>query len=74
MFFVLPYGRKQEGHENLFEIRIISGGSVRTFCCYQDNDLVVGMPNFVKNTQKTSILENEERTENYSIIGDMIWL
>ncbi len=56
-FLVVPYGKKLSGYENLFEIRIVSGGSVRVFYCYRDNDLVVGLSGFVKKTQQTPMHE-----------------
>lgn len=56
-FLVLPYGRKLTGYSNLFEMRIVSGGSVRVFYCYEDGDLVVGVSGFVKKTQQTPLRE-----------------
>lgn len=52
-FLIPPYGKKLTGHENLFEIRIVSGGSVRVFYCYQESDLILGVSGFVKKSEKT---------------------
>lgn len=52
-FLVLPYGKKLSGYSNLFEIRIVSGGSVRIFYCYYEAEYVVGISGFIKKTMKT---------------------
>ena len=52
-FLVLPYGKKLSGYENLFEIRIVSGNSVRVFYCYLEHDLILGVSGFEKKSLKT---------------------
>jgi len=52
-FLVLPYGKKLSGYPNLFEIRIVSGGSVRVFYCYYESEYVVGVSGFIKKSMKT---------------------
>ena len=56
-FLVPPYGKKLVGYENLFELRIVSGGSVRVFYCYRDTEFVLGVSGFVKKVQKTPLQE-----------------
>jgi len=56
-FLVPPYGKKIVGYENLFEIRILSGGSVRVFYCYQQDDIILGVSGFIKKSQKTPAQE-----------------
>ena len=52
-FLVLPYGKKLSGYDNLFEIRVLSGRSVRVFYCYRMENHIVGLSGFEKKTLKT---------------------
>lgn len=48
-----PEGEKFNEYDNLFAIRILTGGNERFFYCYDTGDLVVILHAFEKKTRKT---------------------
>ena len=52
-----PEGEKFGQYDNLFAIRILSGGNERFFYCYDTGDVVAVLHAFTKRTKKTPLAE-----------------
>ena len=59
-FLRYPMGEKVEGHDDIFAIRIVSGGNERFFYCYDDGDVVVVLHGYSKTTRKIPVREIEK--------------
>lgn len=52
-----PEGEKFSQHDNLFAIRILTGGNERFFYCYDSGDVIAILHAFAKRTKKTPLSE-----------------
>ena len=63
----IKFFKKITGKTNLYEIRVESQSNIyRTFCCFDDNSIVVLFNSFQKKTQKTPVnqIKKAEKLKN----------